>query len=48
MANEETLQLVCPEEKEQDHSHTKEPEQYHVQLQECSHPSNIFGIHHAV
>ena len=40
--------LYVQKKKEQDHSHTKEPEQYHVQLQEYSHPSNIFGIHHAV
>ena len=35
-------------EKEQDHSDTEELEHYHVQLQEYSHLSDIFGVHHAV
>ena len=40
--------LYVQTEKEQDRSHTEELEHYHMQLQEYSHPSDIFGIHHAV
>ena len=39
--------LYVQKEKEQDHFHTEEFEHYRVRLQEYSHPSDIFGIHHA-